>query len=287
MRSAGCVINDLWDRNLDKEVERTKMRPIATGEVTPKQAVALLACLLTPSLAILLSLNYTCIAIGVASMIPVVLYPLAKRVTQFPQLVLGLTFNVGAIMGYTAVTGHLNLQMTFLLYMSCIMWTLHYDTIYALQDVEDDRKVGIKSLARFFLDDPDINDTRRLTSDRLIDQANRRKNLFTFLVASSFAHTALLSTACYLGNLHESIVLPLVLAMGYSISKMNGLWDEFTLKEKYSNYFNKMAHIGLFVSLCLMYNIYRSDDVTKENKNCDITVENVSDFSTNNQNRLS
>ena len=73
------------------------------------------------------------IAIGVASMVPVVLYPLAKRVTQFPQLVLGLTFNIGAIMGYTAVTGHLNLQTTFLLYMSCIMWTLHYDTIYAMQ----------------------------------------------------------------------------------------------------------------------------------------------------------
>uniref|UniRef100_H2YUA4 4-hydroxybenzoate polyprenyltransferase, mitochondrial n=1 Tax=Ciona savignyi TaxID=51511 RepID=H2YUA4_CIOSA len=149
MRGAGCVINDLWDKDLDKQVERTKNRPIAAGVVSTKNAIKLLAVQLTLSLGILLSLNPTCIMIGCASMVPVVIYPLAKRVTM-PQAVLGLTFNMGALMGYTAVTGTINWPVQLTLYASCFIWTLYYDTIYALQDLHDDKKAGIKSTARLF-----------------------------------------------------------------------------------------------------------------------------------------
>lgn len=147
MRGAGCIINDFWDRDLDKKVERTKERPLASGKISTTQAIALLAGQLSLSLCILLSLNTTCILIGIASMIPVILYPLAKRVTDYPQAVLGLTFNIGAIMGYVAVTGSFYWQTILPLYAGCFLWTMYYDTVYALQDIKDDAEIGIKSTA--------------------------------------------------------------------------------------------------------------------------------------------
>jgi 4-hydroxybenzoate polyprenyltransferase len=145
-RGAGCVVNDLWDRELDKRVERTRGRPLASGAVTPKQALVFLAALGLVALAVLFQLNATAILVGLVSLVPVILYPLAKRVTDWPQAVLGITFGWGALLGPAAATGALGLEAA-LLYAAAIAWILGYDTIYAHQDREDDALVGIRSSA--------------------------------------------------------------------------------------------------------------------------------------------
>jgi 4-hydroxybenzoate polyprenyltransferase len=149
MRGAGCVVNDLWDRDLDRQVTRTAGRPLASGAVRPRQALAFLGLLLAIGLAILLQLNPLCWLLGVVSLVPVALYPLAKRVTDYPQAVLGLTFSWGAPMGYAAATGRLDAP-GLLLYAAAFLWILGYDTIYAHQDREDDALVGVRSTARRF-----------------------------------------------------------------------------------------------------------------------------------------
>ncbi|MFL1463168.1 4-hydroxybenzoate octaprenyltransferase [Roseococcus sp. DSY-14] len=149
MRGAGCVVNDLWDRDLDRRVERTRGRPLASGAVTPLQALGFLALLCAVGLGVLVQLGGFAIAVGVVSLVPVVLYPLAKRVTDFPQFVLGLTFGWGALLGAAAATGALPAPAWWL-YAAAIAWILGYDTIYAHQDREDDALVGIRSTARRF-----------------------------------------------------------------------------------------------------------------------------------------
>ena len=146
MRGAGCAINDMWDRELDKTVERTKTRPIASGALALQSALIFTAFLLLIGFILLLQFNTLTIWLGVSSLILVVLYPLAKRVTWFPQFVLGLAFNWGALLGWAAVRGELALP-AFLLYVAGIFWTLAYDTIYAHQDTSGDRLFGVKSLA--------------------------------------------------------------------------------------------------------------------------------------------
>jgi 4-hydroxybenzoate polyprenyltransferase len=146
MRGAGCVVNDLWDRDLDRQVERTAGRPLASGALRPRHALVFLALVLAAALLILLQLNRTAQVLGVASLIPVVLYPLAKRVTDWPQAVLGVIFSWAAPMGYAAVTGGLDVA-AFALWAAGFFWILGYDTIYAHQDREDDALVGIRSSA--------------------------------------------------------------------------------------------------------------------------------------------
>lgn len=149
MRGAGCVVNDLYDRKLDAQVERTSTRPLASGEVKPWQAILLLFGLLCIGFLILCAFNRATIIAGAASLLLVFIYPLMKRVTWWPQLFLGLTFNWGALLGWISVRGELGWP-ALLLYVAGIAWTLAYDTIYAHQDAEDDRKVGIKSTALLF-----------------------------------------------------------------------------------------------------------------------------------------
>jgi len=149
MRAAGCVVNDLWDRDLDRRVTRTAGRPLASGAVSTMGAVLFMGAMAAVGLAILLSLNPLSWALGVFSLVLVVTYPLAKRVTWWPQLMLGFTFGWGAPMGYAATAGHLGWDMA-LLYAGAIFWIVGYDTIYAHQDREDDALVGIGSTARLF-----------------------------------------------------------------------------------------------------------------------------------------
>ncbi|MCA3407059.1 MAG: 4-hydroxybenzoate octaprenyltransferase [Roseomonas sp.] len=146
MRGAGCVVNDLWDRDLDRQVERTAGRPLASGALRARHALVFLALVLAVALLILLQLNRTAQWLGVASLLPVVLYPLAKRVTDWPQAVLGVIFSWAAPMGYAAVTGGLD-AAAFALWAAGFFWILGYDTIYAHQDREDDALVGIRSSA--------------------------------------------------------------------------------------------------------------------------------------------
>jgi 4-hydroxybenzoate polyprenyltransferase len=149
MRGAGCVVNDMWDRDLDRKVTRTAGRPLASGALRMRQAAWLLAGLLVIGLLVLLQLNPLCWALGVASLVLVGLYPLAKRVTWWPQLMMGFTFGFGAPMGVTAITGHIG-PAWFALYAAAILWDLGFDTIYAHQDREDDALAGVHSTARLF-----------------------------------------------------------------------------------------------------------------------------------------
>lgn len=149
MRSAGCVINDLYDREFDRQVARTASRPLASGELEPWQAIILLLFLLFLGLCILLMLNTAAITIGAASLFLVFTYPLMKRITWWPQLFLGFTFNWGALVGWVQVAGAME-RPGWWLYSAGIFWTLAYDTIYAHQDAADDRQAGVKSTALLF-----------------------------------------------------------------------------------------------------------------------------------------
>jgi len=152
LRSAGCVINDMWDAEFDRKVERTKTRPLAAKDMTNAQALGFLGGILSCGLMILLSLNWYSVALGASSMALVVLYPLAKRFTYWPQVVLGATFNWGALLGWSAVKGGCDWSVVLPLYFACISWTMTYDTIYAHQDKEDDALIGVKSTALLFKD---------------------------------------------------------------------------------------------------------------------------------------
>lgn len=149
MRGAGCTWNDILDRDLDGAVERTRSRPIPSGQVSAKHAFVFLIALALVGLGVLLQLNRFAIATGIASLAIVAVYPLAKRVTWFPQAVLGLAFSWGALMGWAAVFGRLDWP-AFLLYAGSIAWVIGYDTIYAHQDREDDALIGVGSTARLF-----------------------------------------------------------------------------------------------------------------------------------------
>ncbi|WP_252737772.1 4-hydroxybenzoate octaprenyltransferase [Citreicella sp. C3M06] len=151
MRGAGCTWNDITDRHIDGKVARTASRPIPSGQVTTRQALvwAVIQCLV--SFAILLSFAPMAIALGVLALLPVAIYPFAKRFTWWPQVFLGIAFNWGVLLAWTAHSGSLGLPAV-LLYLSGMAWTLFYDTIYAHQDKEDDALIGVKSTARLFGD---------------------------------------------------------------------------------------------------------------------------------------
>ena len=149
MRSAGCVVNDLWDRDIDRKVARTAGRPLASGVLRPCQALVFLAALLLVGLGVLLQLNRVSWMLGTASLVLVGLYPLAKRVTFWPQLMMGFTFGFGAPLGYAAAAGRIDAALA-ALYGAAILWDLGFDTIYAHQDREDDALVGVGSTARLF-----------------------------------------------------------------------------------------------------------------------------------------
>ena len=149
MRGAGCSWNDITDRNFDAQVARTRSRPIPSGQVTVRSAVVWMAAQALTAFCILLTFGPMAIAIGIASLGFVAIYPFTKRFTWWPQVFLGLAFNWGALLGWVAHTGKLEWP-ALILYLSGISWTLFYDTIYAHQDTEDDALIGVKSTARLF-----------------------------------------------------------------------------------------------------------------------------------------
>ncbi|WP_299953908.1 4-hydroxybenzoate octaprenyltransferase [uncultured Roseobacter sp.] len=151
MRGAGCTWNDITDRDFDNSVERTRSRPIPSGQVTVKGAVVWMCAQSLLAFCILLTFNMTAIALGVLALLPVAVYPFAKRFTWWPQVFLGLAFNWGALLAWAAHSGTLHAPAV-LLYLAGIAWTLFYDTIYAHQDTEDDALIGVKSTARLFGD---------------------------------------------------------------------------------------------------------------------------------------
>jgi 4-hydroxybenzoate polyprenyltransferase len=149
MRGAGSTYNDFVDREIDAKVARTRGRPLAAGRVSPRAAIVFIVVQCLIGLAVLLSFNLYTIALGFLSPLIVLVYPFAKRFTSWPQAILGFAFAYGAMLGWTAQTGSLALP-ALLLYASCILWTIGFDTIYALQDIRDDAIAGVRSTARLF-----------------------------------------------------------------------------------------------------------------------------------------
>ena len=155
MRSAGCIINDIADKNYDKKVERTKNRPIASGKISIQLSLfyALVLCLL--AFFVLINFNFFTVILALGSMPLAFTYPLMKRFTYWPQLFLGVTFNYGLILGWTSITGSVGFA-PIIFYLGAIFWTLGYDTIYGFQDIEDDEIIGVKSTSIKFKENPKI-----------------------------------------------------------------------------------------------------------------------------------
>ncbi len=149
MRGAGCTYNDIVDRDIDAQVARTAGRPIASGQIAVTTAWIFLVMLLLIGLTILIQLNRFSMVLGALSLVPIAIYPFMKRITNWPQAFLGLTFNWGALLGWSSVMGGLDVAPV-LLFLGCVVWTLGYDTIYAHQDKEDDALIGVRSTARLF-----------------------------------------------------------------------------------------------------------------------------------------
>lgn len=146
VRSAGCIINDILDKDFDKEIRRTKNRPLASAALSFKTAMIILSILLFIGFTILLTLTNIAIYVGLIAMMMIAIYPLMKRITYIPQVFLGLTFNLGALIAYASILYDLSIS-AFLMYAACCFWTIGYDTIYGFMDLQDDQKIGVKSIA--------------------------------------------------------------------------------------------------------------------------------------------
>ena len=155
MRSAGCIVNDILDKELDKKVKRTKQRPVASGKISVKRGLFYVVLLCLLALAILLSFNTYTIFLALASMPLAFSYPLMKRYTYWPQLFLGITFNYGLILGWTSINSEINF-IPLIFYFGAIFWTLGFDTIYGFQDIKDDEIIGIKSTSIKFKKNPTL-----------------------------------------------------------------------------------------------------------------------------------
>ena len=149
MRSAGCIVNDISDRNFDKKVIRTKNRPIASNKISVKLAIFYTFILCSFAFLVLINFNNLTIILALGSMPLAFTYPLMKRFTYWPQLFLGITFNYGLVLGWTSIMGEINI-IPFVFYLGAIFWTLGYDTIYGFQDIKDDEIIGIKSTSLKF-----------------------------------------------------------------------------------------------------------------------------------------
>jgi len=149
MRSAGCIINDISDRNFDKKIERTKFRPIASGKISIKLALIYASTLCLLALLILINFNFFTIVLAICSIPLAFTYPLIKRFTHWPQLYLGITFNYGIILGWTSINPEIDIK-PLIFYFGAIFWTLGYDTIYGFQDIKDDEIIGVKSTSILF-----------------------------------------------------------------------------------------------------------------------------------------
>ena len=153
MRSAGCIVNDIVDRNFDKKVQRTKNRPIASGKISVKDALTFTIILCLLAFFVLINFNYLTIILALVSMPLAFTYPLMKRFTYWPQLFLGITFNYGLILGWTSIQENISF-IPLIFYLGAIFWTLGYDTIYGYQDIKDDEIIGVKSTSIKFKNNP-------------------------------------------------------------------------------------------------------------------------------------
>ena len=226
MRSAGCIFNDIVDKNYDKKVNRTKKRPLAAGIITIKQSFAYVLMLCLIAFFILIQFNLLTIVLGMGSMLLAFVYPFMKRITYWPQLFLGITFNWGIIMAWAAINNSITIEIS-ILYISAIFWTLGYDTIYGAQDMSDDEIIGLKSTSIKF-----------------------KNNLWLFVAVSYLISIILivyLFNNYYGNNLFSFFSVMFVLSLLYQLFYLRGRKSNNYLKLfKFNNY----TGLFLFLGIC-------------------------------------
>ena len=216
MRSAGCIVNDIVDKDFDKKVLRTKKRPLASGMISVKKSLVYVVGLCFLAFLILIQFNFKTIFLGMSSMLLAFSYPFMKRFTYWPQLFLGLTFNWGVIMAWVSINNDISLQIIFL-YIAAIFWTLGYDTIYGAQDIADDEVIGLKSTSIKF-----------------------KKNIKFFVCTSYLITSALLIILFFekIGkNMFSFLLLLFVVSLIYQVINFNKNAPKTCLKTfKFNNY---------------------------------------------------
>ena len=225
MRSAGCIFNDIADKDFDKKIKRTKNRPITAGKISIKKSFLYILILCFLSFLILIQFNLLTIILGIASMIFAFSYPFMKRITYWPQLFLGLTFNWGLVMGWTALNNTISMEVI-LLYISAIFWTLGYDTIYGAQDMAEDEIIGLKSTSIKF-----------------------KKNIKLFVSVSYFS-TSLILFYLFMDeiglNIFTILLIFFILSLFFQVKKFN----EKTPKDCLNAFkFNNISGVLLFLGI--------------------------------------
>ena len=228
MRSAGCIVNDISDKEFDKKVERTKNRPIASNKVSVKLAIFYTVILCSFAFLVLINFNKLTILLALVSMPLAFTYPLMKRFTYWPQLFLGITFNYGLILGWTSVVGEISIA-PIILYLGAIFWTLGYDTIYGFQDIKDDEIIGVKSTSIKFKNNP-------------------KKFLLTcyLILVTSILTTGLLMNFNLLFFI--SLIIPILHLSLYQVKKFNSEDKENCLRIfRSNNLFGALILINIFI----------------------------------------
>ena len=228
MRSAGCIFNDIVDKDFDKKVKRTKNRPIASGQINVKQSFIYVLILCALAFLILIQFNYLTIILGLSSMLLAFSYPFMKRITYWPQLFLGITFNWGIIMAWSSITNEISIEIV-LLYLSAIFWTLGYDTIYGAQDMSEDEIIGLKSTSIKF------------------------KNYIKLFVGISYLMTVILITYTFRDkvgiNFFSILLFLFIITLFYQIFKFNKKKPKTCLK---MFKLNNISGLILLISLLLI-----------------------------------
>ena len=225
MRSAGCIINDFFDIKFDKKVNRTQNRPLASGQISKNQALIFCLALFFLGFLILISLNKTTILIGLISVPLIIIYPLAKRFTNYPQIFLGIVFNLGIIMGYTSISNNFD-QQIILFYIVGVILTFLYDTIYAYQDIDDDLKVGIKSSAI---------------------KIGKNKQILYFLALIIFILTITAGKLFFLTNIYHFIAFLGFLWLIYVIYSL-----DFTSKQNVAAKFKQNCYFIILINIAIL-----------------------------------
>ena len=225
MRSAGCIFNDIVDKEFDKKVKRTKRRPIAAGKITVKQSLIYVFILCTIAFLVLVQFNLFTIILGMSSMLLAFSYPFMKRITYWPQLFLGITFNWGIVMAWVAVNNNVTIEIL-ILYVSAIFWTLGYDTIYGAQDMSDDEIIGLKSTSIKF-----------------------KKNINLFV---SFSYMVFIFLIIYLfadslgKNIFTLFITIFIFSLIYQLIKFKKKNNNYLKLFKFNNYTGLFLFLGIY-----------------------------------------
>ena len=227
MRSVGCIVNDIFDRNIDKKVDRTKLRPLASSQITLTKAIILLLILSATGLYVLINLNPPAIILGLVIAPLIVLYPLAKRFFIIPQLVLAMIYNWGSIIGWVTIQSPYKFNNILILYSALIIWTIIYDTVYATQDEMDDRKMSLYSSVIFF--------------------DSKRFQIINFLICLKYA---LLCFFAYSLNYHFIFYVLIISVFIVNLLDIHMKWKN--LSQNALGYFKRNNHYALLILFSIM-----------------------------------